>query len=298
MGGQVPDYARVLSPEIPNLLSQSCYNFSMLPRTDIWNRKPVSGAVLGAAVVVIFGWLMYAPDGLLGKADAIGYAVCHRIDLRSFHLGSRPVSLCARCTGMYLGAVLGLFFLSVRAPRRGGSQPLQVNIVLGLLALAFALDGLNSFTNLIPGFPSLYQTSNAIRIFTGTGFGIVMAVFVYPAFNQTVWVQWDRRPAVGSLRQLAPLLLIGILTAAVVLSENAMILYPASFISAGGVVVLLTMVYTMLVSLVFKRENFASSPRELFTPMLLGLTIAMLQITGADVLRFLLTGTWEGFHFG
>ena len=41
-----------------------------------------------AAVIIVTVWLAKTPDGLLGKADAIGYAVCHRIDARSFHLES------------------------------------------------------------------------------------------------------------------------------------------------------------------------------------------------------------------
>ncbi len=263
-----------------------------------WNRRPAAGAVALAAAAVLTGWAMYAPEGLLGKADAVGYAVCHRIDLRSFHLGERTVSFCARCTGMYLGAVLGLAYLAVRAPRRGGLAPRGVNAVLALLTAAFVLDGLNSFTNLVPGFPSLYTTTNTLRVITGTGFGITMAAFVYPAFNQTAWRDWDPAPALGGMRQLAPLLLLGALTALAVLSENPLILYPASLVSAGGVILLLTMIYTMMALVVLRQENAFSEPRALAVPLLLGLTLAMVQITGADLVRFWLTGTWEGFHFG
>src|SRR5450759_1456011 len=61
--------------------------------------------VIAAAVLVFTGWFINTPPGLLGKADAIGYAVCHRISERSFHIGSIQLPLCARCSGMYLGAV-------------------------------------------------------------------------------------------------------------------------------------------------------------------------------------------------
>lgn len=255
-------------------------------------------AALAAAVLVFTGWLLYAPEGLLGKADAVGYAVCHRIDLRSFHLGGRPVSFCARCTGMYLGAFLGLALLQLRAPRRGGGHPRQVLLAMAGIAALFVFDSLNSFTNLVPGFPSLYTTTNTIRVFAGTGFGLVMALFVFPAFNQTAWADWDPRPAVGSLRELAPLLAGALVVAWLVWTENPLVLYPASLVSAAGVVLLLTMVYAMLAVLVVKRENFARSPMDLAGPLLIGFIVALLQITAADVLRFFLTGTWEGFHIG
>jgi uncharacterized membrane protein len=251
-----------------------------------------------AAALVTVGWLMYTPAGLLGKADAIGYGVCHRIDLRSFHLGDRAVSLCARCTGMYLGALLGLAFLQIRAPRRGGDVPRSVKILAAFLALFFILDGLNSFSNLIPGFPSLYTTTNPIRVIAGTGFGLVMAVFLFPAFNQTAWSDWDHRPAVAGLRDLAPLLALGAVTAAAVLTENPLVLYPASLLSAAGPVIILTMVYSMAVLIVFKKENFTAAVRKLAMPLLAGFTVAMIQIAAIDVLRFVVTGTWDGFHFG
>ncbi len=68
------------------------------------------GLIFIAVGLLLVGWLWNTPAGLLGKADALGYAVCHRIDVRSFHLGERQLPLCARCTGMYLGAMLGLVF--------------------------------------------------------------------------------------------------------------------------------------------------------------------------------------------
>ncbi|HUF38495.1 MAG TPA: DUF2085 domain-containing protein [Anaerolineales bacterium] len=263
-----------------------------------WERRPAAGAVLFAAAVVTVGWLMYTPEGLLGKADAIGYAVCHQIDLRSFHMGDRAISLCARCTGMYLGALLGLAVLQIRSPRRGGVMPGRVNAFLGLLALFFALDGLNSFTNLIPGFPSVYTTTNTIRVFAGTGFGLVMAAFLFPAFNQTVWTDWTDEPPVRDLRDLASLLGLGALTAAIILTGNPLILYPASLLSAAAPVLILTMVYSLVVLIVFKKENFAGSPGKLAVPLLIGFTTAMVQIAAIDLLRFFITGTWDGFHLG
>jgi uncharacterized membrane protein len=90
------------------------------------------------------------PGGLLGKADAIGYAVCHQIDLRSFHLVERRLPLCARCSGMYLGAVLGLSYQWFIGWRRAGTPPWIILALLGVFVFAFVVDGLNSFISLIP----------------------------------------------------------------------------------------------------------------------------------------------------
>jgi len=54
---------------------------------------PKKGIVVLAVGLLLLGWLLNTPEGLLGKADAVGYAVCHRIEARSFHLGERPIPL-------------------------------------------------------------------------------------------------------------------------------------------------------------------------------------------------------------
>jgi uncharacterized membrane protein len=259
-------------------------------------RNPLNLLVFFTFSLVLFGWLWNTPEGLLGKADAVGYAVCHRIDVRSFHLGDRPISLCARCTGMYLGAILGLLFQGITAPRRGKFPPKRVLAILTGMVAVFGLDGLNSFAHLIPGLPTLYQANNTLRILTGTGFGIVMAAAVYPVFSQTVWKRWEEEPAIPGFRQLALLLIFGMGIAFLVMTENPIILYPLALISAGGVLIVLALVYTMLWLIALKAENRYDRPWQLVTPLIGGLTMALLQIALLDLGRFLLTGTWEGFH--
>ena len=259
-------------------------------------RKSLTILIYLTAALVFFGWIWNTPEGLLGKADAVGYAVCHRIDVRSFHLGDRPISLCARCTGMYLGALLGLVFQGITAPRRGNYPPKRVLAVLAGVVAIFGIDGLNSFAHLIPGTPSLYEPSNIFRILTGTGFGIVMSAGIYPVFNQTVWTNWDRRPTLSGLRQLIFLFILGLVLVALVLTENPLILYPLALISAGGVLLILSMVYTLLWLIALKSENRYTHARQIITPLVGGFTMALLQIALLDLGRYALTGTWEGFH--
>lgn len=274
------------------------YNSRMeqTPTPRPFSRKSLTPLIYLAAGIVLFGWLWSTPEGLLGKADAIGYAVCHRIDVRSFHLGDRPISLCARCTGMYLGALLGLAFQWIAAPRAGGFPPRRVIAALAGIVVIFGIDGVNSFAHLLPNLPGLYEPNNVFRILTGVAFGIVMSAAVYPAFSQTMWEDGEVRPALPGLRQLFILLLLGLGIALLVLTENPLILYPLALISAGGVLVILSMVYGMLWLIVLKAENQYTRVWQLITPFTGGFAMALLQIALLDLGRFLLTGTWEGFH--
>lgn len=252
--------------------------------------------LLGGVLLVI--WLNAAPAGLLGKADAVGYAVCHRIDLRSFHLGERQLPLCARCSGIYLGAVLGLIYQAVLYPRCGSFPGRKALALVVLIGLAFALDGLNSYLALFPGAPGLYEPNNLYRLLTGTGLGISMAAVLAPAFNQTVWKDWQPKAAFTNLRHFLLLLLLGLVLDGLVLLENPLLLYPLALISAGGVLVILTMVYGMAAVLALRKENAYLSWRELLLPLALGFTLALLQISLISAGRYVLTGTWDGFHLG
>ncbi len=260
-----------------------------------WQR--ISYLVAGALLIT---WLLNTPEGLLGKTDAVGYAVCHRIDLRSFHLGDRQFALCARCTGQYLGAMLGLAFQTLRRPRATGRPPWYVIGILAAFALIYVVDGSNSYLHLLPGMSRfyIYEPNNMLRLITGTGLGIAISVMLIPAFNQTVWKQRDRRSAVDGWVPLSGLLVIGVILDLLVLTENPLILYPLALVSASGVLVLLTMVYCMVWVMLFRMENRFEKFSGLIFPLVAGFTIALLQIALIDYMRFLITGTWDGFHFG
>jgi uncharacterized membrane protein len=261
--------------------------------------------VIPAVLFVITIWLINSPPGLLGKADSIGYAVCHRISERSLHIGDRQLPLCARCSGMYLGAMTGLIFQAITARKRQNFPPWSVGIPLILFVLAFAIDGSNSYLYLVksvvPGalanIPNLYIPNNFLRIFTGSGMGLGLAAILYPAFNQTAWVEAEEKPALG-WKGLLVLIAITVVIDLLALTESPIVLYPAAIISAGGVIVLLTMVYTIVWTMLTRQDNKFTRLSQMWLPLLAGMTIAILQILAIDLLRLWLTGTWGAIPLG
>lgn len=248
------------------------------------------------ATSVLLVWLLYTPAGLLGKADAVGYAVCHRIDARSFHLGDRQLPLCARCSGMYLGAVVGIVYQAF-AGRKGAFPSWKMAIPFFLFAGAFAVDGANSYLHLFPNAPGLYTPNNLLRLFTGTGLGLGMAAVLSPAFHQTVWTEWLPQTAFARPRNLIIVVTAALLVDFLLLTENPLILYPLALISTAGVLLMLSIVYTLVLVMLFKKENRFARWSQLTTFLVGGFSIAILQIAVFDWGRFLLTGTWAGFHF-
>lgn len=249
---------------------------------------------MGLAIVLTAVWLFLTPNGLLGKADAIGYAVCHQIDARSFHIHGTQMPLCARCSGTFLGAMLGLVYQT--ALGRKGRMPRPIVLVLfGLMALAWVLDGSNSFLMLLPGGRAIYTTQNWTRLVTGTGMGLAIAAVLRPAFVQTVYATWNEESAFDNWKRLLILLVFAAGMDVLILLEIPWILYPLALIGSLGVVVLLTMIYSMVLVMITDHENQYVKFRDYLLPLVGGYIIGMLQIGVIDLLRYLWTGTWEGF---
>lgn len=59
-----------------------------------------AGAAWTALVIAapLFGW---------SAVYAAAHLVCHQLPQRTFHLAAGPVAVCARCLGLYVGAVAG-----------------------------------------------------------------------------------------------------------------------------------------------------------------------------------------------
>jgi uncharacterized membrane protein len=254
------------------------------------------GLVLLISAGVMLVWWLYTPNGLLGKADAVGYAVCHRIELRSFHLGARSMPLCARCTGMYLAAIVAFLYFSICRPRAGLYPDKRTFVALGVMGLIWAADGFNSYLSLFPGEMNVYPPSNLLRILTGAFMGIALSAVVYPTFHQVAWEDWKAVRALRSPWELLALIAMALVAEAMVLSGNPLLLYPLALISAVGVLLVLSLVYSTMLLAAFRLENRLRRRSEIVLPLLGGLTLAILQIGVIDLVRYWLTGTWNGFQ--
>lgn len=262
--------------------------------------------LIPAVALLAFGiWFSVAPPGLLGKADSIGYAICHRIDERSFHIGERQLPLCARCTGEFYAAAVSLLFFAIASPRKSGMPGWRLGAPLVVFLLAFGIDGTNSYIYLLKsttgsalsGLPNLYTPSNTLRLFTGSGMGIALASILYPAFNQSAWANPDKERALD-WKKLAILTGIMLLVNLAVLSEHPAILYPIAILSVLGVLALLILVFSMVWIMMMREENIFTALKEMWMPFLAGTTLAFFMITAIDLLRLKLTGTWGGFPLG
>lgn len=241
-------------------------------------RARLRRAVALAAVVIIAAFVLSPPWSVLEKADAVGYAVCHRISSHSFHLGGRQLPLCVRCTGTYLGVMAGLGTFWLRGRRRAiGFPPLRVIVALVGFWTAFGMDGLNSYLSLLDA-PHAYEPHHLLRVLTGCLNGVALITLVWPVFNFSLWKQTNAQPVVQSLRELGGIVAVAWGMALVVYTEPSFLLYPMAIVSAFGVLLMLTLVNSMLVLAIAHPEPIAITWRDAVLPLTLGLALALIEI--------------------
>jgi uncharacterized membrane protein len=255
-----------------------------------------------AAIIALGAWIYIAPPGLMGKLDAIGYAVCHRLSSHSLFVDGIQFPLCARCTGEFNAAAVALILQGFISRKKSKLPNRGIIAVLIFFFLAFAIDGSNSYLALLKQsygtpfmkIPNLYITNNITRVFTGSGMGIAMASVLYPMYNQTIWRVPEDKPALEWL-QFGLLVGIVLLFDFGALSNLDPALYFIAILSTLGVLALLTMVFSIVWVMIMKQDNAFDHLRQLWLPAVAGLTLAFILILSIDLFRFNLTHTWTGF---
>ncbi len=128
-----------------------------------------------------------APESaLILVVYAIGSAICHQLPERSYQLWSAQMPVCARCAGIYFGAVLGGLGarrLGVRPASRlrtwldAAPDHARVLLALAILPTAVTL-GYEWLTGVMP--------SHAIRAAAGLAIGLAVAWLVVAVADNQV----------------------------------------------------------------------------------------------------------------
>ena len=95
--------------------------------------------------------------------------ICHQASDRSFHLMGQSLAVCARCTGIYCGFLVGLLVHPLRFGTRSPGLPSRRILVIAGLPTVLGI--LGSRLGVLPD-------SNVLRALTGGLLGVVVAFCV------------------------------------------------------------------------------------------------------------------------
>ena len=94
----------------------------------ILRRTLLAGSIVWAAVIPLAAFAASRTDeaalgyGFALGAYAIGHWICHQLPARSFHLWDAALPVCARCTGIYVGAAAASLAAVVRPTRTNATN--------------------------------------------------------------------------------------------------------------------------------------------------------------------------------
>lgn len=250
--------------------------------------------VLVIALITI--WWVYTPPAIDGKTHAVGYSVCHQIESHSIAFGDKILPLCARCTGMFLGTLVSLIVLS-RRKKTSRSSSKGIMAILVVFVLAFIFDGLNSMMGVFPVIPQLYPPSNLLRLVTGLMMGMVIANLLVVLWQQTWWKDLDTSPVLAGWKHFLLMVSANAIAGLLVWLRIPFLYYPVAVFSTAAIVLLLSMIYSLIWIIIFKKENTFERYSDGLIFIVAGVATAIIQIGLLDLLRYNLTGTWQGFTF-
>ncbi len=247
-------------------------------------------ALVSAAALVLPGSLKY-------KLDFLGFGVCHQLSSHSLFIAGHQLPLCARCSGIYLGTLLTAILQGILRPRAGALPARRVFPLLVFMFAVMVFDGINSTFQAIPGATFLYETSNWLRLVTGILAGIALMFVLYPLFNQSLWRPQllQRERSIDLPFELCGYLVVAGVVAGLLLSSAGdstigdWLYWPLAFGAIGGLLLLLTMTNLLLVSAVTRRAGTVLSRQAALTPLLLGLILALVELTALANVRIALT---------
>jgi hypothetical protein len=158
-------------------------------------------------------------------------------------------------------------------------------LLLGILALCWAVDGTNSYLHYLTGRVWLYVPSNALRLATGLGFGLTLSALVWPLFHESLWRDPSNERVLSGWGDLARVVLAMVPLWAALQMDHPVLAGLIPLLDALSVTVVLGVVNSLIVLIVLGRENKAERWRETLVPLGLGLLLATGEVAAIAWLR-------------
>jgi uncharacterized membrane protein len=134
-------------------------------------------AAIGWFVLVVVGPRL--PPAFAAGIYVIGSLICHQRPERSFHWDGAQLAVCARCTGIYLGAC-AMAIAAVVPPARYARRMGDAGAVRALLALA----ALPTAVTVGAEWAGWWFPSSNVRAAAGIPLGVAGALVVTAAFSR------------------------------------------------------------------------------------------------------------------
>lgn len=215
--------------------------------------------------------------------------VCHQAATHCLHFEGRPLPLCARCMGTFLGAAVALLGLCLMGQGRRSRLPSwPLSLALATMAGLWAVDGVNSFFVSLESPFTLYRSSNALRLSSGMGMGMALGVVIYPVYHLAFWREVDERRVLDEVWRFFVLVSTGILIVMAILAWRSSPYALWFWLVTAAVFFVFSLVNACLLALLWHGRGFATRWWHVLPYFLAGLMFSMMELTALALLRRLL----------
>jgi uncharacterized membrane protein len=260
---------------------------SFAPNREYPYRAPYRQFLVPLSIFLLLMGFIAAPFPLEQKAHALMHGICAQRPSHSFTMGGSALPFDARMTGIYLGFFVAFVLLILTGRhRRAGFLSVGSLVVLLVLVGSMAVDGFNSlFTDL--RLPTLYEPSNNLRLLTGLGAGVGLAIMLAMLVGMSIWRKPDTRLRVTD-RWWQPFALYaaGMPLALLVLHGERAIYVPATLLLVISATVAFSSLALVSMVMIAGRENSFGNAYELQPFLVLSMIGGVVTIASLALLRF------------
>ncbi|MDP9312146.1 MAG: DUF2085 domain-containing protein [Chloroflexota bacterium] len=243
----------------------------------------VAAGLSGTLVVLIAVW----PSGtVVGRLRWLMQGVCDQVN--NIPSWSITLPLDARCTGIYTALfVTFLYLVTQRRVQAAKLPPPQLTVVLLSAILVMAVDGLNSLLH-HSGY-NLYPPHDGLRLASGSGAGLALAILGLPLLNGALRGAPHRdQPVINSWKQLA--VISGLVAVIGMLAWEGVrwFFYPLVLLSVTGMIgglLVVNLVAVLLIQGLYRRVLLLA---QLARPATISIVLTVGELTLLAWLRMVL----------
>lgn len=242
-------------------------------------------AFISVLSILLLGLLFLPGASLAQKMYIVLHGMCSQE--HNIILGGIQFPICARCTGIYISAVITLiYFWALRRGLAGRVAPWYITGVMIFFVLAMVVDGFHSMSVGL-GLWKFYEPRNDVRTLTGIGVGIGIAVLLLMMINTVLRNNADdNMHAFENWREFIGAVILNFLVLVAIygnLNILAMPLATLAFLGMAGVVYIVNLI---LVSLVLGYDGKISRLPQLAKPATIAIIPTILMIGGTSFFRY------------
>ncbi len=198
--------------------------------------------------------------------------ICHQLPDRTLTIDGQLLPLCARCTGIYSGFMLGYMYqiVTLRNTKKFPSKRMILLLLAGIGVTA--IDGLGEKVQ-------LWNLSNEIRLFLGLICGSSISALLFPLFNFYFIRQSSLAAGMAARHYIVFLLLAGLFF---ILQNFAISYYVYKILSIAGLWSIYVIANSTFAGMIYRINTKMKNRTNM---VMIFLSVLILMMTEAMVLR-------------